>query len=48
MGHILPGKTAVVFRTLADENRQKQGKEVEKVHLYSFYKLSPLILHRIN
>jgi hypothetical protein len=33
---------------VADENRQKQGKYVEKKDIFTFFVLSPLILHIIN
>jgi hypothetical protein len=33
---------------VADENRQKQGKNVEKKDTFTFFVLSPLILHIIN
>jgi hypothetical protein len=37
-----------VFCMVADENRQKQGKYVEKKEIFTFFVLSPLILHIIN
>ena len=33
---------------VADENRQKQGKNVEKKDMFTFFVLSLLILHIIN
>jgi hypothetical protein len=33
---------------VADENRQKQGKHFEKKDMFTFFVLSPLILHIIN
>ena len=33
---------------VADENGQKQGKNVEKKDIFTFIVLSPLILHIIN
>jgi hypothetical protein len=33
---------------VADENRQKQGKNVEKKDSFTFFVFSPLILHIIN
>ena len=38
----------LVFCMVADEFRQKQGKEVEKKDIFTFFILSPLLLHRIN
>ena len=38
----------LVFCMVADEVRQKQGKEVEKKDIFTFFILSPLLLHRIN
>ncbi len=37
-----------MFCMVADENRQKQGKYVEKKEIFTFFVLSPLILHIIN
>ena len=33
---------------VADENRQKQGKNVEKKDMFTFFVLYPLILYIIN
>jgi hypothetical protein len=37
-----------VFCMVADENRQKTGKNVEKKDMFTFFVLSPFILHIIN
>ena len=41
-------KQEEVFCLVAYKNRQKQGKNVEKKDMFTFFVLSPLILHIIN